>query len=913
MRSTGQLDDPLLAAVIQEILPRLLRARLGSGAGASVDSGLTSSLDSLYTTALADVYRLLCFSLAGRRGGPVRGDLPPDVHALLEKETERICALLRSGRCRDAPPWDRLHERLREWEVRMVEDDDSSARAGGDHAHPSLRVRVSPGMELIRCSVRRRGDGCYSTPARVVRWIVEQTVGPVVGERLEGLDAALERCDSALSHRRGARPPRARGAGEALAGRLADAAVRSLFSLSVCDPAVGDGRFLVETSRYLVDRIVEFLEERGDPCLERAVRILWREGRFRDRAHEVGREEGDGRATAVDLRTVVRHLVIERSLFGIDTDRAGVALAELALWLEVLPAALPLPQLRSHLRCGDALLGPRLSGAHRERGGGDGPGARGGVARVDAPAHGEGRAESDRSGDPRRFDWVRAFPEIFPQGGSEERALEAGSGGFDAVVGNPPFESCDTLARVRPALAGAYKRLFPDVVPPGSKPDIYFFFVARAIEALKPGGYIGLVIPNRILAGDAARWLRQSIFKHRIVMVRELDTRRTFPDADIMPIILVLRREAPAAGTTYVSQREESSPRRGGSKAGSGEVEGERATLIPQETAERLGIVVTGLDGKALAVLRRVQDGKGYRPAEELFRVREGLRGPTIDTGTYACLSRKARGDYLPLFRGSQIDRYRYHGPSGYFRWPREERMGAGQALPRTNKTRQLEPKVATAELGERIECCRADGVAYGGVYFVSDSDLAGPMTLDLLCALLNSRLMTALYRLLFGATAWHGALKFRSRSLGALAVPAVPPIAPADPSGEIKGRILDIARRSAERPGERRLDELRAAVRSHPPSCTALLEELAGEMLAMGERSGRGDAAGAMVKLDRAIDEVVYAWYGLSSEEARTVEQIVPPWEGPRSAARQRRRERRGCCRDPRRRERDDIPARAE
>jgi hypothetical protein len=909
--STGQLGDPLLAAVIEEILPKLLRARLGGKTHASADSGLPSSLDSLYTTTVADVYRLLFLSLAREKGGSAGGDLPSEVRTLFEKETGRLCALLRSGCSRDAPPWGRLHEGLREWEVRMVGDGDSSSRGGEAHARPSVRVMVSHGTELVRRSVQRRGDGCYSTPAAVVRWIVEQTVGPVVEERLEGLEAALERRDRALPHGRAAGRLGARDAGEV--SRLADAAVRSLFSLSVCDPALGDGRFLVETSRYLVDRIVEFLETRGDPRLERAVRRLWKEERARDRAHEVDREGGDGRAAAVDLRTVVRHLITERSLFGIDTDRAGVTLAERALWLEVLPASLPLPRLRSHLRCADALLGPRLGRAQHEPEGGDGSSVPGGGTPLGAPGHADGRAGSGTDEDLVRFDWVRAFPEIFPQGGSEEGALQAGSGGFDAVVGNPPFESCDTLARVRPALAGAYKRLFAEVVPPGSKPDIYFFFVARAIEALRPGGYMGLVVPNRILAGDAARWLRQAIFERRIVTVRELDTRRTFPDADVMPVVLVLRREAPAAGTTYVSQREESGPRRGDSKRSPGRKRRERTTLIPQETAERLGIVVTGLDGKALAVLRRVQDGKGYRPAEELFRVREGLRGPTIDTGSYARLSRKAREDYLPLFRGSEIDRYRYLGPSGYFHWPREERMRAGQALRRTNKTRQLEPKVAIAELGERIECCRADGVAYGGVYFVSGSDLAGPVTLDLLCALLNSRLMTALCRLLFGATAWHGALKFRSCSLGALAVPAAPPIAPADPLRKIKGRILGIARRGAEHPGERRLDELRAAVRFHPPSCTALLEELAGEMLALGERCGRGNVHGAMVKLDRIIDEIVYAWYGLSREEARTVERIVPPWEGPRSAARQRRRERQGCCRDPRSRERDDIPAAAE
>jgi len=949
VRPIEHMDDPLLRTVVEEILPPVLRARLSREGGGSVDC--------MYTAALADVYRLLFAILASSRlprtavvdllpGGIDRwdpGSISGPVGRVAGSRTGRVSS---RATCKDenadsggepevgrggpeadtaiqtllqavalhlsapsefagAPPWGRLHERLREWEVRMVEPQhggpDTAARS-----RTRARVPVIPGIEIVRQSRRRHRDGCYSTPAPVVRWIVEQTVGPAFDERRDAFLRLIQRRDRA-----GARRPRVHGRAksqvpEREARRLEDAGIRVLFSLSICDPAMGDGRFLVEASRYLADRIVGLIVQCEDQRMEEAVRQLWSRHTGDAAPWSQGWRE-ERRCAVPDLRQMVRHLVIERCLFGIDIDPAAVTLAERALWLETMSGGPPLPIVGPHLCCGDALLGARLSRGELARGQGKARDALRRSALDGAVARCIGQDVRDRSIDTSFFHWELEFPEVFGPAAPEGGFPWTGAVGFDCVVGNPPFESCDTLARARPELARAYKRLYPEVVSPGSKPDIYFFFLARAMEAVRPGGLIGLVMPNRVLAADAAGRLRRAILSNRIVAVRGLDARHTFPDADVPPIALVLRRGPPGDNAEYVTITDcggaavcmsEGRPRAASS---------EDATRIPQRIAAELGLVVTGLDEVGLQLVTRVREGRsGFGRAGEIMRVREGLRGEILNHEAYVELPASRRNDYLPLFRGSQIDRYIYHGPSGYYRWPRESRVHADQPGRATNRTRQLEPKVAIAELGERIECCRADDVAYGGVYFVAVSDLAGPMGLDLVCALLNSALMSALYRMLYGATAWHGSLKFRSRSLERLPVPRLASDTSV-PSPREVAALRDLARHSAEHNDSSSLLKLRGEVARRPGSLIVLLDDLGRQMRELGERvrteaqetgrragRRRRDARGSrdtnriptdgglrqvaaqMKNLDKTIDQLIYAWYGLSPREVHLVAHTI-------------------------------------
>ena len=161
-------------------------------------------------------------------------------------------------------------------------------RQKGTDVLPAGRLALQPGVE------RRRTSSHY-TP--------RSFSGPIVKRTLEPLLATL--------------------------GPEPDS--EHLLQLKICDPAMGSGAFLVETCRYLADRLVE----------------AWtREGRMELVA-----------STGEDVVNHARRLVAQRCLYGVDKNRFAVDLAKLSLWLETLAADLPFTFLDHALRWGDSLVG----------------------------------------------------------------------------------------------------------------------------------------------------------------------------------------------------------------------------------------------------------------------------------------------------------------------------------------------------------------------------------------------------------------------------------------------------------------------------------------------------------------------------------------------------------------------------
>ena len=107
----------------------------------------------------------------------------------------------------------------------------------------------------------------------------------------------------------------------------------AIVELKVCDPAMGSGAFLVESCRYLADRLVE----------------AWtREGKLDEIASE---------APGQDPVLHARRVVAQRCLYGVDRNRPAVELAKLSLWLFTLAKDLPFTFVDHALRHGDSLVG----------------------------------------------------------------------------------------------------------------------------------------------------------------------------------------------------------------------------------------------------------------------------------------------------------------------------------------------------------------------------------------------------------------------------------------------------------------------------------------------------------------------------------------------------------------------------
>ena len=124
---------------------------------------------------------------------------------------------------------------------------------------------------------------------------------------------------------------------------------------------------------------------------------------------------------------------------------------------------------------------------------------------------------------------------------------ETDSGGYDAVIGNPPFG-----ARLSPAERIRLSKRFPVF---SRVPDSFVAFIERAFELLKPGGKFGLVLPSAWLGGPRYRPLREFLLDYRIESV-ELLPFDSFPEAYVDTVILVASKAAPHSDSPQQLWRE---------------------------------------------------------------------------------------------------------------------------------------------------------------------------------------------------------------------------------------------------------------------------------------------------------------------------------------------------------------------
>ena len=144
----------------------------------------------------------------------------------------------------------------------------------------------------------------------------------------------------------------------------------------------------------------------------------------------------------------------------------------------------------------------------------------------------QARALSDDHG---FLHWEIAFPNIWANLTSAEPR-----GGFDAVIGNPPYVRQELLGEgVKRALRASYATF-------DGMADLYVYFYEQGLRLLRPGGRMSYVVTNKWLKAGYAEGLRE-LFVTRgwLEFVADFGhAKHFFPDADVFPSVLVVRKPA---------------------------------------------------------------------------------------------------------------------------------------------------------------------------------------------------------------------------------------------------------------------------------------------------------------------------------------------------------------------------------
>ena len=130
------------------------------------------------------------------------------------------------------------------------------------------------------------------------------------------------------------------------------------------------------------------------------------------------------------------------------------------------------------------------------------------------------------------------WPVVFPSTW-RNLAQPMPDGGFDAVIGNPPYVRQERLAALKPALAASYATF-------AGTGDLYIYFFEQGLRLVRPGGRVAYVVTNKWLKAGNAEELRAMLTDPaRAETEAVIDfghARAFFPDADVFPNVVVMRR-----------------------------------------------------------------------------------------------------------------------------------------------------------------------------------------------------------------------------------------------------------------------------------------------------------------------------------------------------------------------------------
>ncbi|MBM3299767.1 MAG: N-6 DNA methylase, partial [Deltaproteobacteria bacterium] len=136
------------------------------------------------------------------------------------------------------------------------------------------------------------------------------------------------------------------------------------------------------------------------------------------------------------------------------------------------------------------------------------------------------------------FHWHLAFPDVFrvPASGERPDNEQTGwCGGFDVVLGNPPWIRQETLKPI--------KKLLPTFRSFTSTADSSVYFLELSVLTCRHLGHVGLLTPNKWFRASYSEYLRKFLRERcRVELLIDFGhSRNLFPDADTFPAAVVLQ------------------------------------------------------------------------------------------------------------------------------------------------------------------------------------------------------------------------------------------------------------------------------------------------------------------------------------------------------------------------------------
>jgi methylase of polypeptide subunit release factors len=180
--------------------------------------------------------------------------------------------------------------------------------------------------------------------------------------------------------------------------------------------------------------------------------------------------------------------ILQYNLYGVDLNPEAVEICRLSLWIKTAAQGKALTSLDHNIREGNSVV-------------------------------------SDPAVHPKAFDWHAAFPEVFAQGG------------FDVIIGNPPYVRQELLTPYKPWLEANYESYH-------GMADLYVYFYELGIRLLKPGGLLSYIVTNKWMKAGYGEPIRRFLSEKSWIksVVDFGHAKQIFEEADVFPCIIVAEK-----------------------------------------------------------------------------------------------------------------------------------------------------------------------------------------------------------------------------------------------------------------------------------------------------------------------------------------------------------------------------------
>lgn len=468
--------------------------------------------------------------------------------------------------------------------------------------------------------------------------------------------------------------------------------------LKILDPACGSGSFLIGAYQFLLDWHLQTYTKDGANKHLKAKRIR-------------ALPTKEGAAVAYALTTAEKKRILLNNIYGVDLDQQAVEVTKLSLLLKVLEgetaastqlelmglAERVLPDLADNIKWGNSLISPdfyhgkQLSMFPEEE-----------LQRI------------------KVFDWhsdTEGFGNIM------------GVGGFDAIIGNPPWGATFTESET------TYLTQKSPQVPSKTK-DSYFYFISQAIELLNSDRLLGFVVPNTWLLINNAMAYREFLLSWQLKEIIDYGD-GVFRKATVETCTFILQKTKESDGKTRVIRL------RKGIIVANNEIF--KATWLDDEYKR----IIVDLDSNKTTLQKRLKNT--YPDFETLCGIKWGIKPyqvgygeppqtrEMVDQRVYHATYPKDE-TWKPLLVGSDVNRYQLHFPGNqYIKY-------GSELMYMSDKSWILGPKILMRQTSDKIRASYDDKGYYpqNSIFIVNSANV----DLKYLLGLLNSKLFGFLYYL---------------------------------------------------------------------------------------------------------------------------------------------------------------------